>query len=171
MNIHEIISTAMKDHKNKIEITQWAIISSIASLVFSEYISNIKQKQVPTRKIFVPPIKYVRSLIKPDGYFIKLLEEKLIDGIANNELFKKYNNAPEFVLFNEDNIEVLKTIFDLYIVPNIVRHLPEVIEKKFGLDNDQQQLIIEDSTIDLFCGKPINENQLNYIYLAENDFK
>lgn len=163
MNIHETISNAMKDHKNKIEITQWAVISSIASLVFSEYISNIRQKTKPVRKILVPSIKYVNELLDPSSYFIRLLSDKLIEGIANNELLIKYKDAPEFVLFKEENIDTIKTIFDLYMIPNISRRIPETISKKFQLDDKNNQLIQQDSSLDLFERQCINDKQLDYI--------
>ncbi len=163
MNIHETISNAMKDHKNKIEITQWAVISSIASLVFSEYISNIKQKTKPVRKVLVPPIKYVNELLDPSSSFMKTLSEKLIDGIASNELIEKYKDAPELVLFKEENIDTIKTIFDLYMIPNISRRIPETISKKFQLDDEKNQLIQQDSSLDLFGRKAITEKQLDYI--------
>ena len=163
MNVHQIISDAMKEHKNKIEITQWAVISSIASLIFSEYISNSRQKQKPVHQVLVPSIKYVHELVDPASQFMTLMSEKLIDGVATNERFIKYANAPEFVIFNEENINTLKTIFDLYMIPNIERRLPETIMKKFGLDNEKQQLVFEDNTLDLFKRKPINEEQLDYI--------
>lgn len=163
MNIHETISNAMKDHKNKIEITQWAIMSSVASFVFSEYISNIKQKTKPTRRVCVPPIRYVNELLDPSSQFMKLLSEKLIDGIRSNDVFSQYKDAPELVLFDKDHIDIMKTIFDLYMVPNISRRIPETIALKFQLNDDKNQLIYQDNTIDLFDRKPINGSQLEYV--------
>lgn len=163
MNIHETISNVMKEHKNKIEITQWAVISSIASLVFSEYISNIRQKTKPVRKVLVPSIKYVNELLDPSSQFMKLLSDELVNGIVNNDLFKRYKDAPELILFNEENIDTLKTIFDLYMIPNISRRIPETISKKFQLNDEKNQLIQQDSSLDLFERKNITENQLEYI--------
>lgn len=162
MNIHETISSVMKDHKNKIEITQWAVMSSIASFVFSEYISNIKQKTKPTRRVCVPPIRYVNELLDPSSQFMKLLSEKLIDGIRLNNVFSQYANAPELILFDNDHIDVTKTIFDLYMVPNISRRIPETIALKFQLNDEKNQLIYQDNTIDLFNRMPIDGSQLEY---------
>lgn len=150
MQIHETIKTVLTEHKHKIEITQWAIISAVSSIVYSEYIKNIRQKQVPTRAILVPQIKAVSSFLNHDGEFMSALSDKLIDGVANHHLFKEYENAPELVLFNSKNIEILKTIFDVYIMPNIERRIPETISIKFGLEDPNQQLIREERTIDIF---------------------
>lgn len=163
MNIHEIVKDALKNHKNKIEITQWAMMSSISSLVYSEYLRRIVQKQVPVRIIMVPSIKYVDELLHPDGQFMQLLSEKFIDGISKNDAFMKYANAPELVMFQEENIEIMKTIFDLYIIPNISRRIPETICKKFGLNDEKQQTFRENREADLFDRKPINGDQLDYI--------
>lgn len=163
MNIHEIIKDAIKNHKQKIELTQWAIMSSISSLVYSEYLRGIVQKQVPVRIIMVPSIKYVHELLNPDNQFMQLLSEKLIDGISKNNTFMKYADAPELIMFQEDNIEIMKTIFDLYIIPNISRRIPETISKKFGLDDEKQQTFQENREADLFDRKPLNDDQLNYI--------
>lgn len=163
MNIHEIVKDAIKNHKQKIELTQWAIMSSISSLVYSEYLRRIVQKQVPVRILMVPSIKYVHELLNPDNQFMQLLSEKLIDGISKNNTFMKYADAPELVMFREDNIEIMKTIFDLYIIPNISRRIPETISKKFGLDDEKQQTFQENREADLFDRKPLNNDQLNYI--------
>ncbi len=165
MQIHQLVKTALTDHKQKIELTQWAIISGISSLFYSEYISKIKHKEVPVRSISVPAIKNVSNYLRADSKFMKDLSDKLIDEIANHYLIKKYSNAPELVMFNENNIEIMKTIYDLYIAPNITRRIPETIAKKFGL-NDQDnpsQLFKENWEIELFNNKPINEDQFEFI--------
>lgn len=163
MEFHKIIKDTIKEHSKKIELIQLAITSGIASLLYSEYIRNIRQKRVPTRIIFVPQIRRVQELLNPDGEFMNSLSESLIDNMRNHELFKQYKDAPELVLFNDDNIDTLKTIFDLYIIPNIFRSIPETISKKFDLQNPQQQLIRESNEIDIFDRKPIEQYQFDYI--------
>lgn len=163
MEFHKIIKDTIKEHSKKIELIQWAITAGIASLVYSEYIRNIRQKRVPTRIIFVPQIRRVQELLNPDGEFMNSLSESLIDNMRNHELFKQYKDAPELVLFNDDNIDTMKTIFDLYIIPNIFRSIPETISKKFDLQNLQQQLIRESNEIDIFDRKPIQQYQFDYI--------
>lgn len=163
MQIHQMIKDTMEQHKSKITITQWAFINAISSLIYSEYIKNIRQKQVPVNMILVPEIKYVEELLNSESEFIKLLSDKLIDVIIENKLFQKYAEAPELVLFKEENVEILKTIFDLYMVPNITRRIPEAIAKKFDLFNPDQQLIRQSREIDLFERKSVSDEQLAYI--------
>lgn len=163
MQIHQIIKDTITQHAKKIELIQWAIVSSVSSLVYSEYIKNITQKQVPVRMILVPSMKTLNELLHPNGQFVQLLSEKLIDGINNNKLFQKYAHAPELILFNDENVEILKTIFDLYIAQHISQRIPETIGKKFYLLDGTQQLFRENREADLFNRKPISERQLDYI--------
>lgn len=163
MQIHQMVKEFISKNKNKIELTQWTIINAIASLVYSEYIQRFKQKQSPVKKIMIPSIKYVIELLKHDGQFMKMLSYDLIESIRKDPLFCKFNNAPELVIFNDENVEILKTIFDLYMIPNIEKRIPETIMIKFGIGDDKQQIFIEDNTIDLFERKPINENQFKFI--------
>lgn len=167
MQIHKIVKDTISQHKNKIELAQWAIISGVASLVYTEYLVNIKWKTIPTTVILVPKISAVQELLNPDNSFMDLLSNKLIDGIANNETFKLYKDAPELILFNDDNIEVMKTLFDLYITPNIYKRLPETIAKKFSLDINEstkkQGTIIQSNELDLFNRQPIDDKELDFI--------
>lgn len=163
MKMSEMIKETIGKHKAKIELFQWAIIASVASLVYSEFVKNIHQKEVPIRAIHVPALRNVRELLDENGNLSYNLSNYLIDHIVEDELFKKYKDLPELELFKEENIEVLKTIFDLYVLPNIRRRIPETIDKKFGLSNPEQQLIREDYTIDLFNREDLNLDQLKYI--------
>lgn len=164
MQIHQIVKDTIKQHKEKIELIQWAIISGVSSLVYSEYIRRIKQKNSPVRAVLVPEIKRVQEFLNPDNEgFIEMLSDRMIDMIANHELIKKYSDAPELVLFNEDNIEVMKTLFDLYITPNIVTRIPESILLKFGLNDPNQQLIRQDRNIQLFDGRFIDNRQFDFV--------
>lgn len=161
--MNQLIKQAMKDHKQKIELIQWGIISGISSLIYSEYIKNIRQKQIPVRMVQIPSIKSVKRFLDPEFGFLQDLSYKFIDNIYNHKLFQKYHTAPEFILFNDENIEILKTIFDLYIIPNISRRIPEVIVRKFDLDNPKQQLFRESNEIDLFQGKLLNDEQYEFV--------
>ena len=123
----------------------------------------MRQKHVPREMIFVPTIHSVRELLSEDGQFMELLSEKLIDGIVTNPLFMKYKKAPELEIFNEENIEVTKTMLDIYIIPNIASSIADTITKKFDLSNPDQQMFVESRDIDLFNRKPITEGQMKYI--------
>lgn len=163
MKMHELMKEAMNTHKAKIEIFQWAVMAGVSSLIYSEYIKNIKQKQVPTRLILVPKIQYVCELLKTDSHFRNLLSESLIDKMIEDDLMKKYIDIPELVLFKDENIEILKTILDLYILPNVEKNIPNTISRKFGLNNPDNQLIKESNEIDLFKRIPITDKQFEYI--------
>ena len=57
-------------HKKKVELIQWGIMSGISSLVYSEYLNNMKQKYSPVRMIMVPTINSVREYLNPENDFI-----------------------------------------------------------------------------------------------------
>lgn len=163
MRINQLVKETLNTHKNKIEIAQWAIISSVSSLIYSEYIKQITQKQVPVRIIFVPALKTIREILRPDGQFMDMLSNRLIDEMIKNKWFSEYSSAPELILFKDDQIEIMKTIFDLYIIPNISRRIPEAIEKKFRLNDETNQIFRESREADLFSREPISEDQFKYI--------
>lgn len=167
MQIHKMIKDMIIQHKTKIELIQWAITSSIGSLFYAEFLTKIRQKQTPTRKILVPPVKSIRDMI--EGEFSDFISDKLIDEInkmLNLPRYKDFRDAPELILFNEDNIEVMKTIFDLYMLENIKSRIPETIEKKFRIGDSKQQLIYESNEIDMFDRKPPTDTK-TLEYLAE----
>ena len=164
MEIHKLVKTALTEHKQKIELTQWAIISGISSLFYSEYIRRFRHKEVPVRMVLVPSIKNLSEFFKPESVFIETLSNNLIDVITNHPLIKQYSDAPELVMFKEDNIEIMKTIYDLYISPTITRRIPETISMKFGLNNPNQQMFKETWEIDLFDGRhQITHGHYKYI--------
>lgn len=163
MSIHEQVHDAITNHKNKIELTQWAIMSAIASLVYSEFLKNIKQKQYPRKMIIVPSIRNIQELLLLDGEMFTSLSSNLIEMIQQNPLFQKYKEAPEFEMFTDKNIEIMKTILELYILPNVNKRLPESIALKFDLYNQENQLITQSRDLDLFHRQPFHTNQLNYV--------
>lgn len=163
MHIQELIKEALTDHKQKIELTQWAIISAVSSLVYSEYIKNITQKQVPVSMVLVPSIKTVNELLEENGSFMKMISDNLIGEMINHPLFREYSSAPELVMFRINNIEIMKTILDLYIIPNISKRIPETIALKFQLNDENQQLFRENREADLFKRQPISDDQFRYV--------
>lgn len=165
MKMNEMIKVFMNEHQTKINLFQWAITSSVSALLYSEYIKNIKQQQVPSRIIWLPQVKTITEILDTNSYFTNLLSESLIDFMTEDLLFKKYANAPELIIFSEDNdnIEILKTIFDIHIIPNISRSLSSTITKKFGLLNPDNKLIKESRDIDLFDRQNINDDQFRFV--------
>ena len=164
MAIHKIVEDAMIEHKDKIEMYQWAIISGVAILVYSEYISKIRKKSIPG-KIYmtVPTIRSVQELLDPNGQFMKMMSKDLINEMKSNDLLFPYLDYPEFVLFKDNNIELLKFLLDIYIIPNIFKTIPATISKKFNIGNINNQLITESNDIDLFDRKDISEDQFKFV--------
>lgn len=157
------VRTSITEHKQKIELTQWAMIAGISSLFYSEYLRCMKRKEIPVERIMVPAIVNVNHYLNPNTTFMKLIDENFVGYIADHPLFKKYINAPELVLFKEENIELMKGIFDVYISPNISRRISETISKKFGLNDPKMQFFQESWDIHLFSGMPIDEGQIKFI--------
>lgn len=164
MAINEIVKDALKTHKSKIEVTQWAIIDGVASLIYSEYIYNMKNKVTPGRTILmVPKISAVQELLSEENQLITWISDNLIDKMLNDILFKQFIESPELEMFKENNVEIMKTILDLYIIPNISRCIPNTIAKKFAIGDPKNQDIRESNEIDLFSRKPIPDDYLNYL--------
>lgn len=146
-NISKKVKIMMKDHKNKIELFQWALMESFASLFYSYYISQFRQKHVPTHRIFIPSIKSFKDFINPDNGFMQRISNEFIDGILNKlkeNNYSKYLDCLELIILKDENIEIFKTIFDLYMIPNLYKYLPESFINKFDLNNEKQQIFIED---------------------------
>lgn len=166
MQIQKMMKDMMTDHKQKIEIFQWAVMNGVSSLIYSEFIRRMKQKQVPTQYVMVPKISEVSSILKPDGPFMQKLSDELIDQMIDSELFAriKYTEVPELEIFTEDKLEILKTIFDLYIAQNVYRRIPEVIAKKFQIGSPEaRSSIVESSEVSMFDGMEISRYFYNYI--------
>lgn len=136
MSIHRLIQEAMEKHKAKIELTQWAVISSFASMVYSDYIYHFVQKQHPTPHVQVPAISNLKHFLSKDGKFLKLVSQSFFEKLMQDPLFNSYITLlPELEMFHGDNVEIMETIFDLYILPNVSRHIPHVISHKFQLED------------------------------------
>jgi len=148
--LHDRIKLIIRDHRDSIELIQLALTSAIATLIYSEYIKTFRQVLKPTHKIFVAEIIQVRSLLAPGQRYASVLSDTLIDMIVDHSLFKEYLPLQDFYLFNSPEIEVLKTVFELYMIPNIARSIPAIIEQKFSLHDPNNQLFRESGDIDLF---------------------
>lgn len=164
MQIHEIVKNTLTQHKNKIQLIQWSMISGISSLLYPAYLMAMKSKLKPRKLVLVPKIEQVVDLLNPDNDFIKTLSDIYVDRIKNHPLIQQFKDAPELMLFDDDHVEIMKTIYDLYITPNIVKRIPETIAKKFDLSNDKQQVFIEDKSIDYFGGRAtLNDDEFKFI--------
>ena len=154
---HEKIKLMMENHKNKIELFQWATISGVAAYTYSLYVSKMCQVLVPTNVIRVPALSEVRWLLDNNSELIQHLSLDLIDNITKSKIFSLFKDAPEFEIFNNDNINGLKTVFDLYIIPNMRRSIIETIIKKFQLDNPNNQQFREYPDITISNNIPMTE--------------
>lgn len=163
MHIQEMVKNTIISNRQEIQLSQQAMISGVSSLIYSEYLRRIVQRDVPVKRILVPTIRSVREILDPKGPLMIRMSEQFIDSICCHNLFMKYADAPEFKIFNNENIEVFKTIFDLYISPNICRTIPDVISRKFCLLDDNQQMFVENREADLFDRQPINDDQFRFI--------
>lgn len=163
MSISNQVKETLRTHKAQIELLQLAMTSSIAGLIYSEYIKNFKQVLRPVHKIFIPELKQVQDLVNTENEFMTYLSDNIIEKIIENELFKEFSTLEDLSLFKSDNVEILKTIVDLYIMHNISRSIPSVIARKFGIGDENNQLFIESNEIDLFQHKSPGENHFKYI--------
>lgn len=163
MDFHQVVSSVISKHKSKIETTQWAVMNGISSLLYSEYISNFKHKLNPVKHVLVPQLKTVEDILNPNGMFIEDLSSKFIDMMINNDLFRRYSNAPELVLFDSSNVDIMKLVFKFYIIPNVIKRIPETFALKFQLDNPHQQIIREGRDLAMFKDNGINNDHFRFI--------
>lgn len=171
MGFHDTIRKTITENKSKVELLQWASISAISSLIYSEYIRRFRRKLIGrnvdgkplVQRINIPTLRSVEELVEHDSPLMERLSYELINGINKHPLIKKYKNAPELKLFQSTYIEPLKSIFDAYIIPTISREIPIAIARKFDLNNDDQKVFYQDREIDLFDRQPITDEQVGYI--------
>ena len=169
MKIKELIDNFIKNNKSQIEIFQNSVIQSLASLIYSEYIKNIKQQRVPIQITWVPQINFVRELIDNKSDLVKTISNSLIDLLTKKDLFKKYQseNLDVFNLFTdeENKMELMSYVLNLYIMPNAYYCIPNTICKKFDLLNTDNKTnnFRESVDLDLFNRAPITDKQFDYI--------
>lgn len=150
MELDSTIKEFIITNKENIEMMQWAMMSSISSLIYSEYIYCIKNKYVPVHKVHIPSIRTVQQILSIDGKLMSILKERFVDILVCNPLIVSYNNSPELNIFNSENFNMIKTVFNEYMLPNIAKRVPETISKKFDIGNPRQTIMIEDSHIEMF---------------------
>ena len=145
MSIYEMVKSTISEYKQEVQDLQWAVMNAFASILYSEYIANIKQKTTPVQKVLVPEISLIRNLLDEDSELMKTVSEYLVDDLLLC-LGEKH-----FPLLHSDRIECTKCVVDGYILPNVQRYIPETIEKKFGLNDPNQQVIQQDRDLELFA--------------------
>ena len=162
MLIHDRVKDMMEEYKHEIERIQCAIIMGVSSLFYSEYISKFRQKEFPLLRVEVPSLKNLARFLDQNSEFMQTLSYTLIDKLANHKLIKKYLDVPELFMFNDNNIEIMKIIYDIRITHNIRKCIMDLIVKKFRLDDPTQQVFQQNWEIDIFNGQ-INDDQINFV--------
>lgn len=132
----------IRSNSRFIEVFQWSIMNAVASLVYCEYLNNMRKFERPVPHIKVVPIKVVRELLDLDSDIIRGLSSSLIPYISSRVDFPK---------MEKDFISSLQIVLDEYILPNVGRRIPETIAIKFQLNSDQQTFR-EDRELNMFKG-------------------
>lgn len=164
MQFHERIRQAIKGNEKKVELFQWSAISGVSALIYSEYIRRIQRKTFPTPRAEVPTIHSVQEMLNStNSQLCDMLSRDMIDIMVKHPLMERFGSIPELILFKPDNVEVLKCIFDAYVLPKIGTVVAGSIAKKFNLQNDKQQEIVQNREIDMFDRKPFTAEHIEFI--------
>lgn len=147
--LNDSLKLLLKDYKSQIELMQCSVIGGIASIMYSEYISCIQQKDVPVRRILVPWIRELREYTDINTEFMNKFSDSMLF-ISEEPLMQKYKDEEIFSIFKYDWKDNLDLVLRLYVIPNAARTIPNMISKKFGLDDEKQQLIQENRDIVMF---------------------
>lgn len=167
MSIYEMVKETLASYKNEVQYFQWASMNAMASFIFPEYVCHIKERTTPIHKILVPEIRAVTDVVNEHSSLVEKMSESLIEDMVNNNTFKRYMALDELRLFREDKVEILKCIYDSYIIPNVCRYIPEVISKKFGLNDPEQQLFQENRDVVLFPMDKLAIPNLGYEFVCD----
>lgn len=149
-------------HHHNIEIIMGAIASGFTSLIYTEYVKQMKPKIKPTKIVFVPPIRAVEELVNPKSELMTWVSENLIDLMLQDELFQKYKDAPELGIFDDDCIDVLKQAVTMYTQTRFMITVPQVFHIKFNLGDPTNLMIRESNEIDLFKRQPFTPDHYRY---------
>jgi hypothetical protein len=148
-------------YKKDVELFQCSIISAVSTLIYSEYIRNIRDKTKPVRLILVPEIHAIEEILNEESQLMKSICSNLINHIINHRLYS-YIDKSELIIFKHP--DVLHTILEKYIAPTISQVISNTIRIKFGIGDSDQQLIFESNEIDLFNRTVITERLLEYVF-------
>lgn len=151
-SVYQQVRDTMRDRSEDLERIKLSIMSSIGTLIYSEFLRNFKQSTSSVGvTVEVPRIEEIRNILKPDGEFATLLTEKLIDDVAHKlttMLAHDYDKLPGALMFREENRDILKTIFTLHMMPEICRQIPALITQKFSLGRNKVY-------VESYSGKPL----------------
>lgn len=150
MNYHGRVKEIIRHHGSEVSMVNLAVTSAVAGLMYSEYLRNFKKTIRPTLKIRVPETAEVSKLLVIGSEFANEMADTMIDRMVDNHLLRERLTAPELFLFTDEYRDILRTIFEIYIIPNVSRYIPSVLRQKFGLDDPSEQTFVESSELDLF---------------------
>lgn len=150
MSYHERVKEIIRHHSSKVSMVNLAVTSAVAGLMYSEYLRNFKKTIRPTLKVRVPETAEVSKLLEIGSEFANEMADTMIDRMVDNHLLGERLTVPELFLFTDEYRDILKTIFEIYIIPNVSRYVPSVLRQKFGLDDPSVQTFVESSELDLF---------------------
>ena len=157
--LSDILKDIIEKNHDFVELFQQSILNGVASVMFSEYISRFKQRQIPTKKILVPDIRTVRDYTDHNTTFMTYLGKNILKLIRENYYYKKYEENPFLSLLKSD--EEIDILMSIYIIPNISRVIPAIISKKMGFDQEQPNQIIQvNRDIRLFTDIGIDTDEL-----------
>ena len=165
MGFSDNIKNVLKNNKKEIETFQLALTSAIGTIIFSECVSNFNQRMSPTRKIFIPELTSVEKILNPENEIMMDIADNLISDICELIDGMKLSNNPQFNIFFVNDHEVLKTILDIYILPNLYKSLIKVIVAKLSLDDPDNRLFIQDPEIKIF--KDMNIGNFREVIVME----
>jgi hypothetical protein len=113
--------------------------------------------------IYFPQLSKVETLLDMDHPFVTKVRDNMLSGIINNKNFQKYRDQPEFVIFDDENIDMLQIVFDLYFVPNIGRAISNSIWKNL-FQGKHAAAMVEKEDVELFDKRDTpSSNEIRYI--------
>lgn len=153
-NIKEILD----EHKEEYQMLSFAIVNSVATLIYTEFIRRMKRKTQPVPCVHIPRIAAVQEICSMNNPLMKRLSNELFSTMKINPRISVFPST----LINVMNNESCSIILNGYILPIICNRLPDIIRKKFQLDTDQQ-IFREDISIDMFERNFGTDQQVKYV--------
>ena len=163
------IQYLIEDNRDNIEKIQIALTNTIALKIYLSYLSSFHANDGPVKTIFIPTTKEVRNYLCPSNYSAHLwmnIKDNLWDYVKYHPMFIKLRRKKEFDFFNnEDNDnEIFKYLITYHIIPNCMVSIPDVLRKKFSLDDDSVQTFHESDTIDEYFVNELKKIEEDYLY-------
>lgn len=157
MLINQLVLRFINENKQSIAFFKNGFDTSVSSLIYSEFLYNIKQLE--PRKMIIPKIDNIRSLFIEDSILINYLINKLPEDILNDKIYDKYKDRKEFKIFEDK--EMIKYIIDIYLVESLRDKIIFDIKDRF--DTESEKITIIESESKKLFENGIQEYHLKYI--------